>query len=64
MTFLSFSGLGREQTLFTKSCVLLENCALLSYYAANSGRFFTDVLGQLIGLILTAQESKKKQSLM
>jgi hypothetical protein len=26
-----------------------ENCVLMSYYAANSGKFLTDVSGQLIG---------------
>jgi len=28
-----------------------EKCALLGYYAASSGKFFTDVSGQLIGPI-------------
>jgi len=38
-TFLALSRLGGGPTLFTKSYVLLENCALLGYYAANSGNY-------------------------
>jgi len=29
-----------------------ENCALLGYYAASSGKFYTDVSGQPIGRVL------------
>ena len=36
---VSFSRLGQEPTFFTRSCVSLENCALMGYYAANSGNF-------------------------
>jgi hypothetical protein len=34
-----------------------EDCALLSYYAASSGNFFTEVSGQPIGPIFRNQES-------
>jgi len=35
-----------------------ENCDRLSYYAANSGKFFTDVSGQNFGPIFSVQDSK------
>ena len=55
MTFLSLSRLGRGPTLFTNSCVLLENCALLGYYAANSGNFLPTFLDYFL-----AQSSRFK----
>jgi hypothetical protein len=36
-----------------------ENCALLGYYTASSGNFFTDVSGQRIGSIRRVQEFKR-----
>ena len=39
----------------------MRSFPIVGYYVACSGKYFTDVSGQLIGLIFKGQESEKKR---